>query len=49
MKKVNKLTIEEVCKYVSTCNEKDLYFVEKALYFNKEKQKSKMFEGSTKL
>lgn len=50
MKKIkSKITIEEVCKYVSACNEKDFYFIEKALYLNKEKQKAKMFEGSTKL
>ena len=50
MKKVkSKITVEEVCKYISICNEKDLYFIEKALYFNKDKQKSKMFECSTKL
>lgn len=48
-KKKEKITIEDVCKYTSNCSEKDLYFIQKAIEFNKENTKSKMFEGSTKL
>jgi len=48
-KKKEKITIEDVCKYASNCSERDLYFIQKSIEFNKEKIKSKMFEGSTKL
>lgn len=48
-KKKEKITIEDVCKYASNCSEKDLYFIQKSIEFNKENIKAKMFEGSTKL
>tara|TARA_R100000995_G_scaffold84143_2_gene61949 strand:- start:1260 stop:1472 length:213 start_codon:yes stop_codon:yes gene_type:complete len=49
MSKEEKITIEDVCKYASNCSEKDLYFIQKSIEFNKENIKAKMFEGSTKL
>jgi len=43
----NKITIDDVCKYVSNCSKRDLYFIKKSIDFNKEKLN--MFEDSTKL
>lgn len=56
----DKNLLELVCEYVSSCSERDLYFIQKSIEFNKEKQKLKdmelkvekyntMFEGPTKL
>jgi hypothetical protein len=49
----NNITIDDVCKYISKCNERDLYFAQKAIEFNKEKLKVRnnrqMFEGPINL
>ena len=46
-------TVNDVCEYVSNCSERDLYFIQKAIEFNKEKQKirnnNEMFEGPINL
>ena len=46
---MGKLDINEVCKYVSNCSDKDLYFIQKVIEFRREENKNNMFEGATNL
>jgi len=43
------ITVDDVCKYISTANSKDLYFIQKTLELKREENKNVMFEGVTNL
>jgi len=45
----DKNLLEDACKYISNCNSRELYFIQKAIEYRREELKDKMFEGSTKL
>ena len=46
---MEKIDINEVCKYISNCNDKDLYFIQKVIELRRETKKNNMFEGATNL
>ncbi len=46
---MKEIDIDKICKYISKCNSKDLYFIQKAIEFRREENKNKMFEGATNL
>ncbi len=43
------LTVDDVCKYISTANLKDLYFIQKTLELKRQEKTNNMFEGATNL
>ena len=45
----DKNLLDDVWKYISNCNNKELYFIQKTIEYRREELKTKMFEGSTKL
>jgi len=43
------ITVDDVCKYISTASLKDLYFIQKTIELKREENKNVMFEGATNL
>ena len=43
------LTIDDVCKYISTASLKDLYFIQRTIELKRQEKTNNMFEGTTNL
>tara|TARA_R100001443_G_scaffold6485_1_gene15327 strand:- start:3133 stop:3276 length:144 start_codon:yes stop_codon:yes gene_type:complete len=43
------LTVEDVCRFISTAKPKDLYFIQKTIELKRQEKTNNMFEGATNL
>lgn len=41
--------LNEICTYISSCSDRELYFIQKSIEITREKNTTKMFQGPTKL
>jgi hypothetical protein len=43
------ITVDDICKYISTASLKDLYFIQKTIELKRQEKTNNMFEGATNL